>query len=133
MIRVAPTNDSGGTPLGWAAAPAYRGDMTTTETTASPVLQAAPQSATPAAQVGANTLSIVALVLGIVGIVAGQWLLAVAAIVFGFLARTREPQSRLIANWGLALGFVGAFGWILFALIGAAFLAPFAFFLPFWL
>ena len=39
---------------------------------------------------------------------------------------TREPQGRNMANWGIALGFVGVFGWLLFAIIGFAFFAPFA-------
>jgi hypothetical protein len=104
--------------------------MTTTElppTTAQPAIA----SATPAAQT-TNGLSIAALVLGVSGIVAGFWFAAVAAIVLGFMARTREPQARTMANWGIALGFVGAFGWVLVALIGVAFFAPFALFLPFW-
>ena len=112
--------------------------MTTTDisaTPATPAVEQAPQSATTSSAPSSTTngFSIIALVLGIVGIVAGQWLLAVAAIVFGFIARNREPQSRLIANWGLALGFVGALGWVLVAIIGAAILAPFAMFAPFWI
>ena len=111
--------------------------MTTTDipATPAPAVEQAPQPAATASasSFATNGFSIIALVLGIVGIVAGQWLLAVAAIVFGFIARNREPQSRLIANWGLALGFVGALGWVLVAIVGVAILAPFAMFAPFWL
>ena len=62
--------------------------------------------------------------LGIAGIALGQWLLSVAAIVLGFVARNREPGARLMANWGLVLGFVGVFGGILFGIIGFAAFAP---------
>ena len=83
--------------------------------------------AAPAATTTTNGFSITALVLGITGIALGQWLLSVAAIVLGFIARNREPGSRLMANWGLVLGFVGVFGGILFGIIGLAA------FVPFWL
>ncbi len=79
----------------------------------------------PAAPVATNGFSITALVLGIAGIALGQWLLSIAAIVFGFVARNREPSGRLMANWGLVLGFVGTFGGILFGIIGLAAFAPF--------
>ena len=88
---------------------------------ASPAESIAP-AATPA--VTTNGFSITALVLGITGIVFGQWLFSVAAIVFGFVARNREPGARLMANWGLVLGFVGVFGGILFGIIGFAAFAP---------
>jgi hypothetical protein len=71
-----------------------------------------------------NGFSITALVLGITGIAFGQWFLSIAAIVFGFVARNREPGARIMANWGLVLGFVGAFGGILFGIIGIAAFAP---------
>ena len=97
-------------------------------TSAAPAESIAPTAA-PAATVATTTngFSITALVLGIAGIALGQWLLSVAAIVFGFVARNREPGARLMANWGLVLGFVGVFGGILFGIIG------FAAFAPFWL
>jgi len=97
-------------------------------TSAAPAESIAPTAA-PAATVATTTngFSITALVLGIAGIALGQWLLSVAAIVFGFVARNREPSARLMANWGLVLGFVGTFGGILFGIIG------FAAFAPFWL
>jgi hypothetical protein len=105
--------------------------MTTTELTATPAVE--PTTASVPATTTTNGLSIAALVLGIAGIVAGFWFASVAAIVLGFMARTREPQSRLMANWGLALGFVGAFWWVAVGILGLAFLAPVAAFLPFWL
>jgi hypothetical protein len=104
--------------------------MTSTDsaTTAIP----APPAAQPAA--AANTLSIVSLVLGIAGILLGQGIIAVAAIVLGFIARSREPQAITTANWGLALGFVGVFGGILFSVLAFFGFAPLFIFgsLPFW-
>lgn len=96
--------------------------MTTTATDTTPAAPAIETSA-PTASTG---LSITALVLGIVGIALGQGLLSVGAIIFGFIARTREPAGRLTANWGLVLGFVGLFGGILLGILG------FAAFLPLW-
>ncbi len=103
--------------------------MTKTDSLPSP--SAAPaESTAPAAAIAAspsttNGFSITALVLGIAGIALGQGLLSVAAIVFGFVARNREPGARLMANWGLVLGFVGVFGGILLAIVGFAAFAPF--------
>jgi F0F1-type ATP synthase membrane subunit c/vacuolar-type H+-ATPase subunit K len=105
--------------------------MTTTELTAAPAVE--PTTASVPATTTTNGLSIASLVLGIAGIVTGFWFAAVAAIVLGFMARTREPQSRMMANWGLVLGFVGAFWWVAVGIVGLAVLAPFAAFLPFWL
>jgi hypothetical protein len=105
---------------------------TTTDYPATPALESAP-AATASAPVATGNLSIVTLVLGIAGIVTGFWFASAAAIVTGFLARNREPQSRTMANWGLVLGFVGAFWWLAVGIVGIAFLAPFAAFLPFWL
>lgn len=102
-------------------------DPTTTAIPASPAAQPASASTT-------NTLSIVSLVLGIAGILLGQALLAVAAIVLGFIARGREPQGIATANWGLALGFVGVFGGILLSILAFFGLAPLFLLgsLPFW-
>jgi F0F1-type ATP synthase membrane subunit c/vacuolar-type H+-ATPase subunit K len=105
--------------------------MTTTELTAAPAVE--PTTASVPATTTTNGLSIASLVLGIAGIVTGFWFAAVAAIVLGFMARTREPQSRMMANWGLVLGFVGGFWWVAVGIVGLAVLAPFAAFLPFWL
>jgi len=103
-----------------------------TDTTASstPVNPYAATQTSPAQPVAAATstppLSLTALILGIAAIPTGWWLASVAAIVLGFVARSREPHGRTMANWGLALGFVGAFGWVILAIIGFAFFAPFA-------
>ena len=122
----------GVSPWGRAERRAYRGLMTTTELTAAPAVEQTTASV-PATSTTTNGLSIAALVLGIAGIVAGFWFAAAAAIVLGFMARNREPQSRAMANWGLVLGFVGAFWWVAVGIVGLAFLAPVAAFLPFWL
>lgn len=95
-----------------------------TSTTPAPALDAA-DTAAPAPVAETRGFSITALVLGITGIVLGQAWVSIAAIVFGFVARAKEPGSRLMANWGLVLGFVGVFGGILLALLGLAAVAPF--------
>ena len=116
------------TSLPEAGAPEHSAD-TATSTPENPY---AATQAQPAAQHAAATVtptpgfSIAALVLGIAAIPTGWWLASVAAIVFGFVARSREPQGRTMANWGLALGFVGAFGWLIVGILGLAFFAPFA-------
>jgi hypothetical protein len=98
----------------------------TTATTQQPALPA--ETVTPAAPAAASTVfSTTALVLSIVGIVLGQGFISVVALVFGFVARSKEPTGRVSANWGIALGFVGLFGGILLAIIGAAA------FLPLWI
>jgi hypothetical protein len=100
-------------------------DPTTTAPTAAP-------AAAPAATTG--TLSIVSLALGIAGILMGQWLLAAAAIVIAFIARSREPQALTTANWGLALGFVGVFGGLILGILAFFGFAPLFVLgsLPFW-
>lgn len=122
------------TSLPEADAPEQPADPTTTAASSIPenpyaATRSQPQTPqAPAAQPAGPTpgLSIAALVLGIAAIPTGWWFASVAAIVLGFVARSREPQGRTMANWGLALGFVGAFGWIVVALLGLAFFAPFA-------
>ncbi|MET1043544.1 MAG: DUF4190 domain-containing protein [Microbacteriaceae bacterium] len=72
-----------------------------------------------------QTLSILSLVLGIVSIIFGQTLIIpIGAIVLGFLARTREPASRTMGTWGIVLGFVALFGWLLFILLPLIFFGP---------
>lgn len=119
------------TSLPEADAPEQPADPTTTaasSTPENPYAATLPQTQAPAPRPAGPTpgLSIAALVLGIAAIPTGWWFASVAAIVLGFVARSREPQGRTMANWGLALGFVGAFGWIVVALLGLAFFAPFA-------
>ena len=106
--------------------------MTTTDS-ATTAIPASP-AAQPVSASSTNTLSIVSLALGIAGILLGQALLAIAAIVLAFVARKREPQGIATANWGLALGFVGVFGGILFSILAFFGLAPLFLFgsLPFW-
>jgi hypothetical protein len=89
------------------------------------VLTPAPAAA-PVPATALNGFSITALVLGITGIALGQGLLSIGAIVFGFVARSKEPQARLMANWGLVLGFIGTFGGFVLAIWGIAAFAPFA-------
>ncbi|RQP11337.1 MAG: DUF4190 domain-containing protein [Microbacteriaceae bacterium] len=119
------------TSLPEADAPEQPADLTTTAASSipeNPYAATRAQTQIPTAQPAGPTpgLSIAALVLGIAAIPTGWWFASVAAIVLGFVARSREPQGRTMANWGLALGFVGAFGWIVVALLGLAFFAPFA-------
>lgn len=115
-----------------------------TDTTSTPTVDpaaeqaaAAPQTTVPenpyavaapaaAPATASNGFSISSLVLGIASIPTGLAVAGIVAIVMGFIARNREPQGRTMANWGIALGFVGVFGWLIFAIIGFAFVAPFA-------
>jgi hypothetical protein len=101
---------------------------TTTKKTSAPVADTivpAPAPA-PVPVAAMNGFSITALVLGITGIALGQGLLSIGAIVFGFVARSKEPQARLMANWGLVLGLIGTFGGFLLAIWGVAAFLPFA-------
>jgi hypothetical protein len=89
--------------------------MTTTPTPA-------PVAATPA-----RTLSILSLVAAIASLPLGHViLLPIAAIVLGFIAREREPWGRSLSTWGIILGFVILFGWLIVGAIAAAFWLPFA-------
>lgn len=81
--------------------------------------------AAPASQ-QSNGFSIASFVLGIVSIPTGWFAAGILAIIFGFLARSREPQGRTMSAWGIALGFVGTFGWLIFAILGFLIAAPFA-------
>lgn len=97
-------------------------DTTTAPDTAAPTpIPTSPYASTP---VVANTFSITALVLGILGIALGQPLLAVAAIIVGFVARPREPQATSTSMWGIVLGLVGVFGGFLLAALGVLAFAP---------
>ena len=94
--------------------------MTTTEApTATP--QQAPRVLAPE-----RTLSTLALIAGIVSIVFGQtFFVPIAAIVLGVLGYQREPAGRAFSVWGIVLGAVALFGWVLFAVLGALFVIPF--------
>ena len=87
---------------------------------------AAPRPAANAPASATNGFSIASLVLGIASIPTGWAIAGVLAIIFGFLARSREPQARTMSTWGIVLGFVGTFGWLIFAILGFAIAAPFA-------
>ncbi len=68
---------------------------------------------------GEKTLSYVSFWLGIASVVLSPTVLVpVAAIVLGFMARTREPGGRTWATWGIVLGFVMAFGWLVALVVG---------------
>jgi hypothetical protein len=92
--------------------------MTTTE---APAATAAPTSIA-----ADRTLSTLALIAGIVSVVFGQTLFVpIAAIVLGYLGYRREPAGRAFAIWGMVLGAVMLFGWMLLAIAGALFFLPF--------
>lgn len=94
--------------------------MTTTE---APTTTA---TAAPTALSSERILSTLALIAGITSIALGQtFLVPLAAIVLGALGYSREPFGRTFAVWGIVLGAVAMFGWILFAVIGALFVLPF--------
>lgn len=99
---------------------------TTTKKSSAPVADTIVPVAEPAPIASTGAFSITALVLGITGIALGQGLLSIGAIVFGFVARSKEPQARLMANWGLVLGLIGTFGGFLLAIWGFAAFLPFA-------
>lgn len=72
----------------------------------------APQYATTTAPT--KTLSLISLIAGIVGLFFGT-IFAIAAIVLGFMGRSREPHAKGFWLTGIILGFVGlvlGFVWI---------------------
>lgn len=99
--------------------------MTTTQTSL-PSIAAAPAEGTTAAASGSQTLSLVSFIGAIASIVFGQTIvLPIVAIVLGFVARRQEPAGRTFSLWGIILGFVGLFGWILVPIVAFAFAGPF--------
>jgi hypothetical protein len=67
-----------------------------------------------------RTLSILSLVAAIASIPLGHFvILPIAAIILGFLARGREPWARTMSTWGIALGFVILFWWVLVGVLAA--------------
>ncbi len=92
--------------------------MTTTEAPAA--------TAAPAALASDRTLSTLALIAGVISVLAGQtFFVPIAAIVLGYLGYRREPAGRAFAIWGVVLGSVMLFGWALLAILGVLFFAPF--------
>jgi hypothetical protein len=91
--------------------------MTTTPIPSNPAVPAA----TP------RTLSVLSLVAAVASIPLGHFvLLPIAAIVLGFFARSREPWARTMSTWGIVLGFVILFWWVIVGAIAAAFWVPLA-------
>ena len=89
---------------------------------------ALPSSPTPVAPavVVERTLSVVAFALGVASVVLGQtFVVPIAAMVLGIVAYRREPSARAFAVWGIVLGAVMAFGWLVVGVIGVVFAAPF--------
>ena len=93
--------------------------MTTTEA------PAATAALTTTAWAQDRLLSTLALIAGIVAIVFGQtFFVPVAAMVLGVLGYRREPAGRAFAVWGIVLGGLMLFGWILLAIYGVVVAAP---------
>ena len=86
----------------------------------------APQPTAAPVPGATNGFSISSLILGIASIPTGLTLLGVAAIVLGFVGRSKEPQARAFSTWGIWLGFIGVFGWLIVAVLGIILAAPFA-------
>jgi hypothetical protein len=90
--------------------------MTTTPAEDSP--------STPTAFAPPRTLSILSLVAAVAAIPLGHFLiLPLAAIVLGFYGRTREPWARTLSTWGIVLGFVVLFWWVLVGIAALTFWA----------
>jgi hypothetical protein len=74
----------------------------------------------------AKNLSVISLILGLASLLLGQtFLVPIAAIVVGVLGYRREPAGRALAVWGIVLGALMAFGWLVVAVIGLALAGPF--------
>lgn len=88
-----------------------------------------PYANAPAAET--SGFSIASLVLGIVSIVASAtFVVPVVGLVLGIMALTREPGSRTMALWGIALNGVMLAGTVLVtfgALVFGLAMLPFAF------
>ncbi|GAB3606169.1 hypothetical protein GCM10027413_15780 [Conyzicola nivalis] len=100
--------------------------------TDTPALPAATApSAAPTASpvyVESKNLSVIALVLGIASVLLGYtFIVPIAAIVVGVLGYRREPTGHTLAVWGIVLGAVMAFGWIVAGFFGVLFTLPFFF------
>jgi hypothetical protein len=109
--------------------------MATTKSTAStpvdetPAIEATvPDTAAASTAPIANTpiLSITSLVTAILSFALAQPLLAIVAIVLGFVGRTRESANVTTANWGIALGFISLFGGLILVMLGIIAFVPLA-------
>ncbi|MDQ1547410.1 MAG: hypothetical protein QOH69_2314 [Actinomycetota bacterium] len=96
-------------------------------TTPAPEVSPAPTAFAPP-----RTLSILSLVAAIASVPLGHIvILPIAAIVLGFLARSREPWARTMSTWGIAIGFVVLFWWVAVGFFALAFWVPLSI-LHFW-
>ncbi|BDI23828.1 DUF4190 domain-containing protein [Herbiconiux sp. L3-i23] len=132
---------SGTVPEGHGAQPAPAGQAQTpplqyqAAPSPQPQYQAAPYPQPQYSQYGQpqyqppRGLSIASMVLGIVGLVAGWFLLGVPSIVgviLGHMGLRREPAGRPFAVTGLVTGYIGiAFGVIGAIVLVASFVIPF--------
>lgn len=75
-----------------------------------------------------KTLSIVALVFGVVAVATGGFLLVpqLGAVVLGHIALRREPEGRAMAIAGLVMGYLVIGLWLLFILVVGLFLGGIA-------
>ena len=84
-----------------------------------------PVPTTPVAATPSRTLSILSLVAAIASVPLGHLIvLPIAAIVLGFVARSREPWARTLSTWGIAVGFVVLFWWVAVGIVAASFWLP---------
>ncbi len=99
--------------------------MTDSQPTPPPSTPYVPSGAAPAKS---PVLSIIALIAGIVGVLLSLFAFGsgivpgIAAVVLGFLGRSKEPQARGLWLTGLILGFVAIavaiLVWVVLAIIG---------------
>ncbi|MET1035972.1 MAG: DUF4190 domain-containing protein [Arthrobacter sp.] len=75
-----------------------------------------------------KTLSIVALVFGVVSVATGGFLLVpqLGAVVLGHIALRREPEGRAMAIAGLVMGYLVIGLWLLFIVVVGLFLGGIA-------
>jgi len=81
-------------------------------------------NSTPAALAPTRTLGLTSFGLGLASILFSfTFLVPIAAIIVGFIARQREFAGRGFATWGIVLGFVMLFGWVIVLALGFALLS----------
>lgn len=119
---------------GWGRCAGLRSvdDMTdTATTTVSPTPVAAATESLDASRAAervvapTRALSLVSLLLSASALLTGMGLLAVAGVVAGFVARRDEPAHRTLSTWGIVVGFVALFGWVVLVLVGLVAVVPF--------